>query len=133
MTIIFAKFNQTAAEQAMNWKYVLTVQSQKARTPLSPFFGRARWLMAVANDGRGLQMIPNRDLTARFVVDQIIRLTPQTVICGYIDPKSAALLLKAGIDLRLGPCSVPASELIQSAVTLPIPPFAGLAVPGRRS
>lgn len=97
----------------------MTVLTDKPEAPLSPFFARAPWI-AIIDVATGQRILtPNRPRSIAFVVDQIFRIRPQLVICGYVDHESASRILEAGMDLRLGPCSVPASTLLQRVHTLP--------------
>ena len=80
---------------------------------------RAPWFALVDLNTGKRALIPNPRRSTAFVVDQIFRIRPKFVICGYVDHESAARILDAGMDLRLGPCSVPASTLLQRVLTLP--------------
>ncbi len=97
----------------------MTVLNDTPEAPLSPFFGRAPWIAFVDLATGRRTLTANAQRSTAFVVGHILQIRPQLVICGYVDHESASRILEAGIDLRLGPCSVPASALLKRVYTLP--------------
>ncbi|MDP6351342.1 MAG: hypothetical protein QF827_03830 [Alphaproteobacteria bacterium] len=100
-------------------KVAMTVLSDREDASLSPFFARARWIALFDGPSGSIQFIRNRDASAAFVVEQICRAAPSVAICGHIDHESAQRFVDAGIDLRIGPCSVPAVSLLGQVDELP--------------
>ncbi len=98
----------------------MTLLADANDAPLSPFFARARWVGVFDVSSNQQHFLRNVERTADHVVDLICRSQPQTVIIGFVDDASAARLAAAGIELRWGPCSVPASALICQAPRLPV-------------
>jgi predicted Fe-Mo cluster-binding NifX family protein len=97
----------------------LTVLHKKEDTPLSPFFARTAWLLFVEEDSGCLTWVKNTQLKAAFLIKQIYTAQPDYAICGHVDTGSARELLSYGVDLRFGPCSVPARSLIANVQSLP--------------
>ena len=97
----------------------MTVLNDLPDTPLSPFFARANWVAVFDLDSGRRVLVRNSAYSADLIIEQICRVVPQHAICGHVDKSSAQRILEAGIDLRLGPCSVPASALLRSAHQLP--------------
>ncbi|MFQ5959606.1 MAG: hypothetical protein ACE5LF_09580 [Alphaproteobacteria bacterium] len=50
---------------------------------------------------------------------ELLRRKVRRVVCGFIDAHAAGRLAAAGLDVRLGPCSVPAESLIEQFESLP--------------
>ncbi len=99
----------------------LIISADAEDAPLSPFFAMAPWLMLVParEEPPVIQRIER--LEAGSLTDLITGLMPRQVICGHIPPDAAEKLLDKGIDVRVGPCSVPAISLISRAHVLPHP------------
>ncbi len=98
---------------------VMTVLNDTPEAPLSPFFAHAPWIAFVDLATGRRDLTRNTQRSAAFVVEHILRIRPQLVICGYVDHESASRILDADMDLRLGPCSVPACTLLERVHTLP--------------
>lgn len=97
----------------------MTILSDAPDAPLSPFFARAPWI-AVFDIASGMRtLIRNAPQEAEFIIDQVCRIRPRALVCGHIDPASAARLNRAGVLLKLGPCSRPASTLLHGFNGLP--------------
>ena len=99
----------------------LTLSSESDEVPLSPFFARCRWVAFLDLESGGVRRVQNRLRSAEFLVERILAEMPGRLICGFIDARSARRLRDSGIDLRLGPCSVPARRLVHEAWRLPAP------------
>ncbi len=108
----------------MALRIALTISADTDDAPLSPFFSLAPWVKIVDTSGGEPVMLRNLHHNADHVVDLICRNLPELVICGHIPPEAARQMAKAGVDTRIGPCSVPAISLIDRAHMLPRPPCA---------
>ena len=103
---------------------VLTVSADRPDARLSPFFGLAPWVMVVEPQAAAHVWLRNMGGNVAHVVELIREQAPALAICGHIPADAALLLVEAGIELRIGPCSVPATSLIPLAATLPTPNIA---------
>ncbi|HEX9645932.1 MAG TPA: hypothetical protein VGB88_00440 [Alphaproteobacteria bacterium] len=103
---------------------VLTVGANRLDARLSPFFGLAPWVMVVEPLVAAPVWVRNTGGNIAHVVDLIRAQAPALAICGHIPADAALLMVEAGIELRIGPCSVPATSLIPLAATLPTPNIA---------
>lgn len=65
--------------------------------------------------------IPNQDWTAEDLINLICAEAPELLICGHIPLSAAQIAQDRGIEVRIGPCSVPATTLIGRAHALPRP------------
>lgn len=99
----------------------MTVLTKAPEARLSPFFTLAPWLMLLDGHRDERRHIPNQVWTADDLIDLICAEAPELLICGHIPPSAAQLAQRGGIDVRIGPCSVPATSLIGRAHTLPRP------------
>ena len=99
----------------------LIVSADAEDAPLSPFFAMAPWLMLVPGEGERTAIQRNAGFQADGLIDLIAGLAPNQVICGHIPPDAAERLMDLGIDVRVGPCSVPAISLVTRAHVLPHP------------
>jgi predicted Fe-Mo cluster-binding NifX family protein len=106
----------------MALRIALTISADKDDAPLSPFFSLAPWVMVIDTSGGEPEMLRNLHYNADHVVDLICRNLPALAICGHIPPEAAQRMAEAGVDTRIGPCSVPAMSLIDRAHILPRPP-----------
>lgn len=107
----------------------LTTSTDAADARLSPFFSLTPWVMLIATDGGAPVTLRNVHFNAGHVIDLIASWSPRLVICGHVPAAAAGTMRDAGIEVRIGPCSVPAVSLIDRAHTLPCPIFPG--DPGR--
>ena len=106
----------------MSSRIVMTVVSRRMETVLSPLFRFAPWVM-VAIDGESDQtFLENTARTDDELVDLICRQMPEMLIAGHVSSWGASRLIDAGIDVRIGPCSVPAKTLMPIAKRLPTTP-----------
>jgi predicted Fe-Mo cluster-binding NifX family protein len=99
----------------------MTVLAKSNESRLSPFFGLAPWLLLHQTPSDELRLIPNEGRTVENMVALIRDISPNTLICGHIPTEVAADLSSAGIEVRIGPCSVPARDLVPRAASLPQP------------
>lgn len=99
----------------------LTVCADGLDAPLSPFFGLAPWVMVLEPEPGEPRWLRNTGGSADFVIELIRVQAPALVICGHVPDVAALHLIEAGIELRIGPCSVPAKNLIPIAASLPQP------------
>ncbi len=99
----------------------LMVRSDTPEAALSPLFAKAGWILFVepATDSRAL--VRNRGRSSDWVCQEVLCRGARRLACGFIDPTALGRLTAAGVDVRLGPCSVPALELIERFATLPRP------------
>jgi len=109
----------------------LTVCANGLDTPLSPFFGLAPWLMVLDPKGAAPVWLRNSESSVAYMVELIRGQGPSLAICGHIPGDAALALIAAGIELRVGPCSVPARSLIPIAATLPTPGIAPMQARSR--
>lgn len=102
----------------------LIISADVEDAPLSPFFAMAPWLMLVPGQGEPPVIHRNAGFRADGLMDLIAGLAPSQVICGHMPAEAAERLKKLGIDVRVGPCSVPAISLVSRAHVLPHPALA---------
>ncbi|MDP6012462.1 MAG: hypothetical protein QF629_02795 [Alphaproteobacteria bacterium] len=105
----------------MSHKVALLVSDEADNAALSPFFSLAPWLMLVRSHGERpvIQRIDDHD--SEGLISFIAGLAPALMICGHIPSDAAKRFTDAGIDVRVGPCSVPAISLVTRAHVLPHP------------
>ena len=97
----------------------LTVLSDAVAAPLSPFFAKARRLLFVDLEANRRLLLFNREMSADWIVDQICAQGISRAVFGFVTADALLRLNEAGVDTRLGPCSVPAESLIERFHTLP--------------
>ena len=97
----------------------LTVHGFSPDSPLSPFFGKARYVLVVDSDDNPLSFTRNRTWTSNWVCSAIAEADVERLICGFIDDESLHQLQESSNDVRVGPCSRPAINLIWDFVELP--------------
>ncbi len=105
----------------------LTVRSKAPGAPVSPFFAKAAGILLVGPSADDKVYVPNECGTSDWMCEELLRHKVRRVVCGFIDAHAASRLTAAGLDVRLGPCSVPAESLIERFEVLP---KALKAVPG---
>jgi len=101
------------------WEIALTVRHGGLEARLSPFFAKAGGILFVNPTDDATDYVPNRRGSSAWVCDQILRRRARKVIAGFIGTSAARRLAEAGIDVRLGPCSIPAGDLIARFHELP--------------
>jgi hypothetical protein len=84
---------------------------------LCPFFDKCDGVL-LYNAADGSQEFHPRD-RAGSMCDLILALSPEQMICGFIDVPEMQKLRDAGIDVRLGSCNCAIDELLASFSTLP--------------
>jgi len=99
----------------------MTVLAKSPEARLSPFFTLAPWLVVLDKHSAQFRHIPNQDWTADHLIELICAEAPDLLICGHIPPGAAQTAQRNGIEVRIGPCSVPATTLIGRAHALPRP------------
>ena len=111
----------------------LTVHGFNLEAPLSPFFVKARcilifqpWLILQPGqvfqpEELPLSLTRNCTWTRDWVCQAIADADVERAICGFIDSDSLYRLRYASIDVRLGPCSKPAMDLVAEFSRLPRP------------
>ena len=99
----------------------LIVATPSLSGTLSPFFARAPWLLIVDADGGDAVAVENRGRTRSWMAAEIVRHGADKVICGHAPPYALRVLHRSGVDVRLGPCSVPVVTLVAGFETLPKP------------
>lgn len=99
---------------------VTVVVMYAGSTPvLCPFFSKCDGVLLVNHADRSVEFYPGRRANADSMCDLILKLRPSRIICGFIDGPETARLRAAGIDVRLGACSVSIEDLVSSFATLP--------------
>lgn len=100
-------------------RVALTVHNASMDAPLSPFFGKAQGLVILAPAFPERTYLPNAGWNADWVCATILASGVRQLICSYIDGRSMRRLSRAGIDVRLAPCSRPAMSLVDQFQRLP--------------
>ena len=103
-------------------RIALTVATNSPDTVLSPFFRFAPWLMVTDQAGTGPKFLRNEDQTDDALVDLICGQSPDILISGFISVSAAKRLADTGIEIRIGPCSVPGRTLMSEVDRLPTAP-----------
>lgn len=93
-------------------RVALTVHSDHPDAPLSPFFGKAQGLVILDPTVPERAFLPNVGWSADWVCEALFASGVRRLICSYIDDRSMRRLDRAGIDVRLAPCSQPAKSLV---------------------
>ncbi len=86
---------------------------------VSPFFAKARWLVVHENSGDLLTWRRVRANGGGDLVLSILCCAPDYLVCGWIDDVALAELLKAGVSVRLAPCTAAAFDLAGTVEDLP--------------
>jgi len=92
----------------------LTVRNTPVGPMLSPFFAKCQFVLFVDSVVNAAEWIRNYEGRAALIAAWIREGAVEHAICGHIDPATAAALAAAGIDVRVGPCTVPVEHLIAS-------------------
>ncbi len=90
-----------------------TVLLNQETSPLSPHFGKAKWVMVFDPQTGKSEFEQNHGLNGRAVVDILVRHQCSDVIFAEIGPGALNHLQQFGIKSWFGPQEVPAPELIQ--------------------
>jgi len=101
------------------WEIALTVRHGGLEAKLSPFFAKAGGILFVEPTDGDVDFVPNRRGSSGWVCDEILDRRVRRVVTGFIGASAAHRLEEAGVDVRLGPCTVSASDLITRFHTLP--------------
>jgi predicted Fe-Mo cluster-binding NifX family protein len=99
-------------------KVALTVHHNRLDAPLSPFFGKAQGLVILDPALPERTYLPNAGWSADWVCVTLLAHGVRHLICAYIDGRSMRRLERAGIDVRLAPCSRPAESLVDQFQSL---------------
>ena len=97
----------------------LTVRSDAPEAPLSPFFAKAGGLLLVDPSIHARVYLANPGGAKDWACEEILRREVSKVLCGFIGAACLRRFTVAGVDVRLGPCSVPAESLIDTFKSLP--------------
>lgn len=95
------------------------IEGPGLRRPLSPFFGRSRWLVCIDTESGREVWLDNRHRGAVATAGAAIRFGAERLVCTWINADSLRLLQIAGIDVRLAPPTMPASAALACADRLP--------------
>lgn len=88
------------------------------RAHLSPFFGKAAWV--VVQDGNGRRVWIRGGTERRAVLCRsLIQLEVSLVVCGWIDGMSCRALMEAGISVVQASCDQPALPLLVQLAVKP--------------
>ncbi len=115
-------------------KVALVVHHARPDAPLSPFFGKAQGLVFIDPAFPERTYLPNVGWSADWVCATLLASGVRRLICSYVDDRSMRRLGRAGIDVRLAPCSQPAVSMVVQFQRLPtaavgLPPGPALATP----
>ena len=111
-------------------KLAFTVARNDDHTPLSPFFGKASWLLIFDSSTSRNSYIPNRGWTSEWVCATALAYAVDGLTCAYIDEGALRRLTGAGVDVRLASCVPPVTELIAAFEHLPLAGGEGVALLG---
>ena len=100
-------------------KIAFTAARNEDDTPLSAFFGKARWLLVVDPETGQKSYIRNRCWTSEWVCATALACGVDALACAYIDSAALRRLTEAGIDVRLASCARPVTELVAAFARLP--------------
>ncbi len=100
-------------------RIALTVHHARPDAHLSPFFGKAQGLVVLDPALSERIYLPNAGWSADWVCATLLSSGVRRLICSYVDGRSMRRLGRAGIDVRLGPCSRPAESLVDRFRHLP--------------
>jgi len=98
---------------------VLTLLCEGPDAPLSPFYALARWIGVADFRGQIHSLILSRGAEADDMTTSILQCRPRVLIAGFVPEDTRAKLTAAGIDVRFGPCSEPATALVRRFESLP--------------
>ncbi len=101
------------------WEIALTVRHGGLDAKLSPFFAKAGGILFVNPAAGDIDFVPNRCGSSAWVCDEILGRRVRRVVTGFIGASAARRFEEAGIDVRFGPCTVSANDLIARFHTLP--------------
>ena len=100
-------------------RIALTVHHARPDAHLSPFFGKAQGLVILDPALSDRIYLPNAGWSADWVCATLLSSGVGRLICSYVDGRSMRRLGRAGIDVRLAPCSQPAVSLVDQFQRLP--------------
>ena len=90
-----------------------TVLLNRETSPLSPHFGKAKWVMISDPETGATEFEQNHGLNGRAIVDILLRHQCTDAIFAEIGPGALAHLQQAQIKAWFAPQNVPALEVIQ--------------------
>ncbi len=96
------------------------IEGAGLRRPLSPTFGRARWLVCVDEDSGRELWADNRHRGAVATAGAIIRFHADRLVCTWIEAGPLRLLRASGVDVRLAPPTLPALAALACFDRLPL-------------
>jgi len=97
----------------------LTIRNSPSGPVLSPFFAKCQFVLFVEPDGAAQEWIRNFEGRSDVLAAWILGGDVRRVICGFIDRAAAAALIRAGLDVRIGPCDLPVIQLLSLFESLP--------------
>ncbi len=100
-------------------RIALTVHHARPDAHLSPFFGKAQGLVVLDPALSERIYLPNAGWSADWVCATLLASGVRRLICSYVDGRSMRRLGRAGIDVRIAPCSQPAVSFVDQFQCLP--------------
>ena len=100
-------------------KTAVTISGDDVSPRLAPFFAHCSAVL-ISNGTGMVATIDNSARSSEEVCNIILDQEVGRLICGFIPEGSKELLLKAGVDVRLGSCVRSVSELVQDFLNLPV-------------
>ena len=94
-------------------KIACTVLLNRETSPLSPHFGKAKWVMISDPETGATEFEQNHGLNGRAIVDILVRHQCSDAIFAEIGPGALSHLQQARINAWFAPQNVPAPEVIQ--------------------
>jgi predicted Fe-Mo cluster-binding NifX family protein len=92
-------------------KIAFTTLLDKPDSPLSPHFGKAKWLTILDTATNTMEYVRNTDFTGRSMVELLRKYCCEEVVFNGIGPGALRQLKKAGIAGWLAPADVPISQV----------------------
>jgi predicted Fe-Mo cluster-binding NifX family protein len=102
-----------SSERNIMSKIACTVLLDRDTSPLSPHFGKAKWVMISDPETGATEFEQNHGLNGRAIVDILVRHQCTDAIFAEIGPGALAHLRQGRINAWFAPQNVPASEIIQ--------------------
>jgi len=112
-------FGSTPSWPPPERRFALTLLCDGPNAPLSPFYALARWIGVADFRGQLHSLIRSPGSARDQTTASILQCAPRVLIAGFVSDEAYAKLTAAGIDVRLGPCSEPATALVRRYESLP--------------
>ncbi|MEW5704186.1 MAG: hypothetical protein AB1781_06315 [Pseudomonadota bacterium] len=100
-------------------RIAITVVNSYATLTLCPFFGKCGGILLIDLLAGTKEFYRSPSRSSESMLQLILGLKPEGLICGFITDTERRHLQEAGIDVRIGSCSRPADKLADSFHTLP--------------